>query len=506
MTNQPAEPRPARAGSLALGALFDAAAGVVVTGVTLDSRRVTPGDLYVGLPGQTTHGARFAPAAVAAGAAAILTDAAGAALAGEAGVPVVVVDDPRAELARVAAEIYGRPGDHLLMLGVTGTTGKTSTTYLLEAGLAAAGLVTGVIGTIGFRVAGEPLAVARSTVTTPEAPDLQALLAVMRDRGAQGVAMEVSSHALALHRVDCIAFDVAGFTNLGRDHLDFHHDMESYFAAKQRLFLDGRARHAVVNVDDPWGRRLADAVTADGSAILHTTGATGDYRILRQRADAGGTRVLLATPRGEHEFILGLLGDFNVKNALTAAAMLDCAGVDLAAALTGFARAQVPGRMQRVWLGDDAPGVVVDFAHTPEAVAAALAALPEGRVTAVLGCGGDRDVAKREPMGEAAARAAQVVVVTDDNPRSEDPAAIRAAVLAGARRAARESGATVIDGGDRRSAIRAALAQASAGEWVAILGKGHEQGQDIAGVVTPFDDVRVAVEEWRVIGRGAEHG
>lgn len=506
MTNSPADPRPVRAGSLALGTLFGDRTDVVVTGVTLDSRRVSPGDLYVALPGQATHGAKFAATAVAAGATAILTDAAGAALAGEAGVPVLVVEDPRAELARVAAEIFGRPGDRLLMLGVTGTTGKTSTTYLLEAGLAAAGLVTGVIGTIGFRVAGEPLAVARSTVTTPEAPDLQALLAVMLDRGAQGVAMEVSSHALALHRVDCIAFDVAGFTNLGRDHLDFHHDMESYFEAKQRLFLHGRAKHAVVNIDDPWGRRLAEAITADGSAILHTTGTEGDYRIVHQEADGGGTRVRLATPRGEHDFVLGLLGDFNVKNALTAAAMLDCAGVDLAAALTGFARASVPGRMQRVWLGDVAPGVVVDFAHTPEAVAAALAALPEGRVTAVLGCGGDRDAAKREPMGEAAASAAQVVVVTDDNPRSEDPAMIRAAVLAGARRAARETGATVIDGGDRRTAIRTALAQAAPGEWVAILGKGHEQGQDIAGVVTPFDDVTVVVEEWRVIGRGAEHG
>lgn len=507
MPDNPLDPRPSGAGSLSLGDVLAVDSDVRVSGVTLDSRRVAAGDLYVGLPGQLTHGARFAAAAVEAGAAAVLTDVEGETIAGDVGVPVVVVANPRADLALVAAALFGHPGDAMMMFGVTGTTGKTSTTYLLEAGLTAAGLVTGAIGTIGFRVAGEELKVSRSTITTPEAPDLQRLLDVMRRRGAGAIAMEVSSHALALHRVDGIRFEVAGFTNLGRDHLDFHRDMESYFRAKQRLFLDGRARHAVVNVDDPWGRRLAESITTDGGAVLHTTGSCpeADYRVVaRVGAPDGHTRVRIATPTGEHGFVLSLLGEFNVTNALTAAAMLDAAGIDLATALPGFEAAAVPGRMQRVPLGDRAPGVVVDFAHTPESVAAALAALPGGRITAVLGCGGDRDAAKREPMGQAAARAAQVVVVTDDNPRSEDPAAIRQAVLAGARHAAATSGATVVDGGDRRSAIRAALAQAGPGEWVAILGKGHEHGQEIAGVVNPFDDVAVAVEEWRVVEQGAD--
>ncbi len=502
MTQPKAQPRPTRAGPLALGDLLDTDQAAVVTGVSIDSRRVLPGDLYVALPGRATHGARFAAAAVAAGASAILTDAAGADLAGDAGVPVVVVTDPRSELARVAAQAYGRPADHLLMLGVTGTAGKTSTAFLLEAGLAAAGLAAATIGTLGFRLRGEELPADRSTITTPEAPDLQALLAVMRERGAQAVAMEVSSHALALNRADQITFDVAGFTNLGHDHLDFHHDQESYYRAKASLFLAGRSRIAVVNTDDPWGRRLAADLRAEGRARVVTTGSDpgSDYRITASTAMAdGGTRLQVATPSGGVEFVLGLIGDFNAANALTAAAMLDQAGIDLAAALPGLATATVPGRMQRVPLPGDAPQVVVDFAHTSESVAAALAALPAGRRVVVLGCGGDRDIAKREPMGHAAALGAAVVVVTDDNPRSEDPAAIRAAVLAGARRAAAGSGAQVVDGGDRRSAIRTALHSAGPGEWVAILGKGHERGQEVAGVVTPFDDVAVAVQEWQAL-------
>lgn len=498
MTQPPVQPRPARTGPLALGDLLNTTQRAAVTGVSIDSRRVLPGDLYVALPGQATHGARFAAAAVAAGASAILTDAEGAALAAGAGVPVVTVADPRSELARVAAEVYGRPADHLLMLGVTGTTGKTSTTFLLEAGLAAAGLATATIGTLGFRLRGQDLPAHRSTVTTPESPDLQALLAVMRERGAQAVAMEVSSHALALHRADEITFDVAGFTNLGHDHLDFHHDQESYYRAKASLFLAGRSRIAVVNTDDPWGERLAAELRAEGRAQVATTGGRveNDYRIThRAPLPDGRTRLRIATPTGEVEFVLGLLGDFNAANALTATAMLHLAGIDLAA-LAGLATATVPGRMQRVPLPGPAPQVVVDFAHTPESVAAALASLPAGRHVVVLGCGGDRDAAKREPMGQAAARGASVVVVTDDNPRSEDPAAIRAAVLAGARRAAADTGAEVVDGGDRRSAIRTALSLASPGDWVAILGKGHERGQEVAGVVTPFDDVAVATQEW----------
>lgn len=474
----------------------------ILTGVSLDSRRIRPGDLYVALPGRATHGARFAEAAVGAGAIAVLTDAEGARLAAGVGVPVVAMDDPRRAMAQVAAEVYGRPAEKLVMFGVTGTTGKTSTTFLLEAGLRAAGQVVGTIGTIGFRVAGQPLETTRTTVTTPESPDLQALLATMHQRGATAVAMEVSSHAVALHRVDAIGFDVAGFTNLGRDHLDFHGDQESYFWAKAGLFLGGRTRQAVINTDDPWGRRLAEVVRSEGLAQVHTTGlqAGVDYQVVDWRTDESGrSHVRMVTPSGEVTFVVGMIGEFNVRNALTAAAMIDVGPVPLAEALPGFADAVVPGRMQRVDLGAGAPSVVVDFAHTPESVTAALSALPPGRRVVVLGCGGDRDQAKREPMGEAAAREAAVVVVTDDNPRGEDPQSIRAAVLVGARREAEKTGATVVDGGDRRAAIAMALHRAAEGDWVAILGKGHERGQEIAGTITPFDDVAVTREVWAAL-------
>jgi UDP-N-acetylmuramoyl-L-alanyl-D-glutamate--2,6-diaminopimelate ligase len=486
-----------------LRTLLPGAPDTLVSGVGLDSRRIRPGDLYVALPGAATHGARFAPAAIAAGAAAVLTDAEGdallaAALPGGPGVPVVVVADPRAVLARVAAEWHGRPSERLAVYGITGTTGKTSTAFLIAAGLAAAGLPAATIGTLGVMAGGVALDLPTSTVTTPEAPDLQAILARLLADGVRAVAMEVSSHALALHRADWVAFDVAAFTNLGHDHLDFHRDQESYYQAKARLFLTGRARHAVVNTADPFGARLADEIRADGRAVLHTLGSEGaDYRVLAATARAdGGWDVRAATPGGEVDFCIGMLGDFNVDNALTALAMLDLSPLDLDAALAGLATAAVPGRMQRVPLPEGAPRVVVDFAHTPEAVAAALAALPAGRRVVVLGCGGDRDHAKRGPMGEAAARGADLVVVTDDNPRSEDPAAIRRAVLDGAARVAGETGAAVLDGGPRREAITRALAEAGPDGWVAILGKGHEHGQDIAGVVSPFDDVEVAARAW----------
>lgn len=495
--------RPSRVAGLALDALAPGSSGRV-TGVALDSRQVRPGDLYVALAGATTHGAGFAAQAAEAGAVAVLTDPPGATLAAGAGLPIVVVEDPRAAMAEVAASVYGHPTRSLEVHGITGTNGKTSTVFLLEAALAALGRRVATIGTLGFRLLGEPLVSGRSTITTPESPDLQALLAVMAEGGADTVAMEVSSHALALHRVDAVGFDVAGFTMLGQDHLDFHHTMEDYFAAKTRLFLGGSCRAAVVNIDDPWGRRLADLVRADGRPTLVTTAvdADADYRVVA--ADPlpdGGSRVVLRHPRGRVSFDVSMLGDFNVRNALTALAMVGAAGHDVDAAASGLVHAQVPGRMQRVALGEGAPHVVVDFAHTPQAITAALDALPRtGRRIVVTGAGGDRDASKRGPMGAAAARGSDLVVVTDDNPRSEPPAAIRAAVLDGARDALAKDGrdtSLALDGGDRRSAIALALGRARPGDWVAILGKGHERGQEAAGVVSPFDDVVVAGACWQ---------
>lgn len=495
MTPDPASLRPAAAPGLPLAHLVPGAGGVL-TGVAFDSRQVRPGDLYVGIPGSRAHGASFAGQAAEGGALAVVTDAAGADLAAGCGLPVLVVADPRGAMADLAADVYGRPGDALELFGITGTNGKTSTLFLLEAALTALGRRVATIGTIGFRVAGEPLASARTTITTPESPDLQALLAVIREQGADTVAMEVSSHALALHRVDGLTFDAAAFTMLGQDHLEFHHTLEEYFAAKSRLFLQGRARAAVVNTADPWGRRLADLARTDGAPRLLTTLAEdADLRVLSAEPLAdGGSRVRLAHPDGETTFALSMLGGFNIANAVTALGLVHAAGLDVDAAAAGLASAQVPGRMQRVDLGPGAPHAVVDFAHTPQAVAAALAALPRtGRRIAVLGAGGDRDPSKREPMGRAAAEASDLVVVTDDNPRSEQPETIRAAVLAGARQV---TGPEVVDGGDRRSAIATALRLAGPGDWVAVLGKGHETGQDIAGTISPFDDVAVIRETW----------
>ncbi len=479
-----------------------------VTGITLDSRLVVPGDLYVALPGQRHHGSAFAAAAAAGGAVAVLTDTAGRASAAAAGLPVLVADDVRPLMARVAAEVYGRPADRLIMFGITGTNGKTTTSFLLDAALRAAGRRTGNVGTIGFLLDGLPLDATRTTVTTPESPELQALLAHLAEEGADAVVMEVSSHALVLGRVDAIRFDVTAFTNFGRDHLDFHGDEESYFAAKAQLFTPGRTRRVVLNLDDVRGRQLLDRVRQTPELEVRTVSLENpdaDYVAVSTQLRPDGSTAVAAWAAGrEVTFALGLPGDFNVRNALTALAMVELIGLDVVVAAAGLASASVPGRMERVPMPDGAPAVVVDFAHTPQAVAAALQALRGRPCVVVLGCGGDRDREKRGPMGAAAAANAAVVVVTDDNPRSEEPAAIRAAVLSGARDEAVTSGATVLDGGDRRSAIRQALALAGPDGVVAVLGKGHETGQQVGTELLPFRDTDVVRREWDSLASGGE--
>lgn len=491
-----------------------------VSGISLDSRQVGPGDLYVGLPGTRSHGARFTPEAVAAGAVAVLTDAEGARTVAELttadppaadpadAVPVLVAEDPRVAMALAAAEVFGHPASTMTTLGITGTNGKTTTAYLVEAGLLAAGRHPGSIGTIGFRLDGQELPSARTTVTTPESPDLQALFAVMAEQGASDVVMEVSSHALALHRVDATVFDVVAFTNLGRDHLDFHHTLEEYFEAKARLFTPELARRAVVNVDDPHGVELVRRLREGGRVEVVTTSmeADSDYRIESWHPDEGlRARAEVSTPSGRRELVVGLPGMFNVRNAVTALAVLESAGLDFEEVAGGLAGAAVPGRMEPVRLGEGAPQVLVDFAHTPQAISSALTAArtaTRGRVIAVVGAGGDRDAAKRGPMGEAAARGADVVVVTDDNPRTEDPALIRAAVLDGAHNV---SGAVVVDGGERRSAIAEALAIAGPDDLVCVLGKGHETGQQVGHDILDFDDKVVAAQEWQAIAPKEDH-
>lgn len=472
-------------------------ADLEIFGVTLDSRAVRPGDLYAALPGATTHGARFAQDAVAAGAAAVLTDAPGRTLIGDTSVPVVVVADPRAVLGELSAWIYHEPARDLLVVGITGTNGKTTMTYLLAAGLAAAGDTTGIIGTIGIRVGDRALPSAR---TTPEAPDVHAALAVMVEQGVSAVVMEVSSHALVLGRVAGLQFDVAVFTNLSQDHLDFHHDMEDYFAAKASLFTPARSQSGLVCVDDDWGLRLAGQSEIPIDTLTTQPGGLADWTVTIDPHDPH--RFVLRGRGDELHLVSALPGAFNVTNTAMAAAALLLLGVDSAAAQRAvLADPHVPGRMERVVLDDgrdDLPAVVVDYAHTPDAIRAALEALrpvTAGTLVCVTGAGGDRDRDKRAAMGRAAALA-DVVIVTDDNPRSEDPGSIREAVLRGAR--AETGGVTVLEVGDRREAIARAVAIAAGVEpggdapgataLVAIMGKGHETGQEIGGEVHPFDD------------------
>ncbi len=471
-------------------------------GVTHDSRQVRPGDLFAALPGADTHGVRFVDQALAAGAAAVLTDPDGAAAVH--GVPVLTVPDPRRHLGAVASLVYGEPARHLLMLGVTGTNGKTTTAYLVESGLRAAGHRTGLIGTVEIRVGDETVTSVR---TTPEATDLHALLAVMRERGVTACVMEVSSHALVFGRVDGVVFDVAGFTNLSQDHLDFHAGMDDYFAAKAGLFTTDRSRRGVVCVDDSYGRLLA-AKSGVPVTTVATLKESAAWRVTDvEVSDSGGsTSARLAGPEGA-TISLGtaLPGEFNLVNAALAVLMLREAGVPTADAVRGVrACAAVAGRMERVQsTGTDEPLAVVDYAHTPEAITTVLHALrpsTRGRLIAVLGAGGRRDPHKRPLMGAAAARAADLVIVTDDNPRTEDPAEIRSAVVAGATGVPVAERAEVREIDDRARAIRAAVdAAVGRADTVVVLGKGHEQGQEISGEVHAFDDrsvLREAIERW----------
>jgi UDP-N-acetylmuramoyl-L-alanyl-D-glutamate--2,6-diaminopimelate ligase len=410
----------------------------------------------------------------------------------DAGLPVLELPDPRAQLGDLARLIYADAANQLVTTGVTGTQGKTTLTYLLEAGLAGAGARPAVIGTTGTRIRGRPVA---SALTTPEAPDLHALFAVMLEQGADACAMEVSSHALVQGRVDGIVFDVAVFLNLGRDHLDFHGDLESYFAAKASLFTPQRARAAVINVDDAHGRRLAAHTTLPVTTWSIDT-SEADWRVSDITPDQGGSRFTLRDPNGtSHPAAVALPGRFNVSNATGAIVALATGGWPVRPVIEAVAAvAGVPGRMERIDAGQ-AFQVVVDYAHKPEALEAVLTALREGtagRVLAVLGAGGDRDAGKRKLMGEVVARLADLVVVTDDNPRTEDATSIRAALLTGARTVG--SPGTLVEVADRRAAIQHALRAANAGDCVLVAGKGHEKGQEVDGVVHPFDDREVVRE------------
>ncbi|MEV6794625.1 UDP-N-acetylmuramoyl-L-alanyl-D-glutamate--2,6-diaminopimelate ligase [Streptomyces sp. NPDC051320] len=495
---RPAEVRPTALAELARQLGIASPGAGEVTGITHDSRAVRPGDLYAALPGARFHGADFVVQAAGLGAAAVLTDPTGTERAAATGLPVLTADDPRSLMGELAAEIYGHPGRELLQIGITGTSGKTTTAYLVEGGIRAAGHLSGLIGTVEMRIGDERI---KSERTTPEATDLQALFAVMRERGVDSVAMEVSSHALVLGRVDGCVFDVAVFSNLSPEHMEFHSDMEDYFQAKARLFTPERSRLAVVNLDDEYGRRLVDQATVPVTTFSAEGHPDADWRAENVDVLRFTSTFTVVGPKGERIAATSPLpGPFNVANTLAAIVTLAVAGVDPQTAADGIAAVPgVPGRLERVDAGQPYLAVV-DYAHKTDAVESVLRALrkvTEGRLHIVLGCGGDRDRTKRGPMGAAAARLADTAVLTSDNPRSEDPLAILATMVAGAAEVpVHERGDVLIDS-DRAGAIRAAVARARPGDTVLVAGKGHEQGQDIAGVVRPFDDrqvLRAAIE------------
>lgn len=468
------------------GVEIDGDVDCIITGVAMDSRNVRPGDLYAAISGSNAHGADFVADAVRHGAHAILTDPAGRERCLASGLPFLVVSDPRRQLGELSAYLYGHAIDRLTSIGITGTNGKTTVAYLIEAGLRAAGRSTGVIGTLGTRINDEDVPSVR---TTPEAPDLQALCAVMEEAGVDSVVMEVSSHALAQGRVDGITFDLAIFTNLSQDHLDFHRDMEEYFAVKATLFTPNRSRQSIVCVDDGWGRRLHESVT--NSFTWSMSGHDADWRGTVIRESAEGQDVEIVNRAGEASVIrLQLTGPFNASNAVAAFAALQTLGISAVEITRGLATVHVPGRMQRVDVDTDIT-VIIDYAHSPAAIEEVLTtarSFGHGRVIAVFGAGGDRDRGKRPQMGESAARLADLVIVTDDNPRSEDPREIRAEIFAGIE----GSGVQTMDIGARDEAINTAIASAAPGDVVVILGKGHEPGQEVAGVVHPFSDYDVA--------------
>lgn len=504
-----------------------------VTGVSLDSRTICQGDLYVALPGARVHGAQFAAMAVAAGAVAILTDDAGTGLLGAGcAVPVLTVADARAATGAVAASVYGtvagsRASGGLDLFGVTGTNGKTTTTYFLNSLLQALGQTTGLIGTIEILAGSEAIP---SKLTTPESTDVHALLAVMAERGLGAASMEVSSHALAFGRIDSVVFNVAGFTNLTQDHLDLHGGMESYFATKAALFTPAHAAAAVITVDDDWGLRMAAACTVPTVTLATTTDnaeTPARWQVRDVRRDGIGSRFSLCGPDGAVlQVHTGLPGGFNVSNAALALLMVAThllavaaepgPGVDHHGAPDGGAAAgttrsahevlaqlqavldshdpftvEVPGRMQLI---GTAPVAVVDFAHNPDALARALAAVRPAtdgaRVIAVFGATGERDATKRPIMGAVVARGADVVIITDDDPHDEEPAAIRADVLAGAREAnEREGLGRVVEEFDQRAAaIARAVELATPADVILVAGRGHEVYQEVKGVNISLDD------------------
>ena len=457
-----------------------------ITGITVDSNDVIQGDLFVALPGANSHGSKFIDSAVANGAIAVLTDMSANV---HADIPVLRVNDPRLWVGVIADKFYRNPSSAINVFGITGTNGKTTTSYLLQQIWDFNNRNSGLIGTIETRIGDEIFPNKR---TTPEAPELQSIFAIMRERHNLNVVMEVSSHALALNRVEGTKFSVVAFTNLSHDHLDFHETMENYFQAKSRLFKYGFSEKAIINIDDSWGKRLFEETEIEKLSIS-THDQKANWKIIDSSladpsspsksvveltiAGPGGILLSIATP---------LIGDYNSANVLMALALAVESGIDPLSAANALSNAKgAPGRMESIELGQRFTAVI-DYAHTPDAVSAALKAVrssTKGRIIAVLGCGGDRDAAKRPLMGQALISGADLAIFTSDNPRSEDPLSILNQMHEGMRLT--ENHFVIVD---RSEAIKFAIENAVEGDCVLVLGKGHETGQEIKGKISPFDD------------------
>jgi UDP-N-acetylmuramoyl-L-alanyl-D-glutamate--2,6-diaminopimelate ligase len=477
---------------------------VVALGVTGSSHRVLPGDLFFAVPGARRHGAEYVAQAAAAGAVAIVTDAQGESHSGGTGLPVLVSSDPRKDLGLAAAVIFGTNQTSMTTFGVTGTNGKTTVAYLLHALLRQLGVSTGLSSTSERIVAGTKFS---SGLTTPEADEIHALLSVMAEAGVSHAVLEVSAHALTRQRVSGVHFDVVAFTNFSHDHLDDYATMEDYFLAKADLFDGVRAARGVICVDDVWGRRLADSADIPVVTVASSTSGdavTADWRVGVTATTLSSTSFVLEAPNGETlAATVPLVGDFSATNAAIAIVMLVESGfslndIGLSLGTTATIEVFVPGRAEIV-SGDTGPTFFVDYGHTPEAFArtlSSLRALTPGRLTMVFGADGDRDTTKRADMGRIAATAADVVVITDFHPRTEDPAAIRAALMRGATEA--DSGAQLHEIADQREAVRFALVGAQSGDTILYAGPGHEDYQEINGTKIPYnarEDVRLALRE-----------
>lgn len=479
-------------------AVGDDVDGVEVSGITNDSSDVQPGDLFAALPGAKRHGAEFAAAAIARGASAVVTDAAGAAML-DTDAPVIVVDDPRAALGEIAAWVYRTGEQPPKLFGITGTNGKTSTSFMLEGLLADLGFVTG-LSTTAERHVGD--LVVTSKLTTPEASELHALLARMREAGVRAAVLEVSAQAIERHRVDGVLFDVVGFTNLSHDHLDDYGTMEAYFDVKLELFTPDRAVRGVVCVDTDWGARIAERSRIPVTTVTSDPQRSADWRVdIWEETPVFTSFTLTGIDGGAIEVQVPFIGRHMAVDAAIAILMLVEDGFELEAIAETIDRGMrntLPGRIERV-SGNEGPAVFVDYGHSPDAFEQTLTALrrvTEGRLVMLFGADGDRDATKRAEMGRVAASLADVVIVTDFNPRSEDPAAIRAQVLEGARSVAGEK--PVLESSPEEAAIRTALELAQPGDTVLWAGPGDADYREVAGVRESFvarDEARRALQE-----------